>query len=210
MQVMDTVAAVLGASPGSDEPLMDAGLDSLGAVELRNGLAKSVGMELPGTLVFDYPSVTALAGYLSQQMADAGGVVSDDASTMVSASSCRSEPTNPPHVLHSSHIGQQPSRRQRRLVRPQPRLRVPQPSVEVVDRARNPPKLIRHLADRRVQRRICPRLLLSVHAARKHAAQSCTQGHPVPSVSCTANSCRIRSCVRVPTLWVAAFRLRAS
>ena len=28
------------------EPLMDAGLDSLGSVELRNGLAKSVGMEL--------------------------------------------------------------------------------------------------------------------------------------------------------------------
>jgi 3-oxoacyl-(acyl-carrier-protein) synthase len=43
---------------------MDAGLDSLGAVELRNTLAQSVGMELPGTMVFDYPSVGALAGYL--------------------------------------------------------------------------------------------------------------------------------------------------
>merc|ERR1719199_1576445 len=38
-QVMNTVSAVLGASVGSDEPLMDAGLDSLGSVELRNGLA---------------------------------------------------------------------------------------------------------------------------------------------------------------------------
>ena len=43
-----------GAVP-ADEPLMDAGQESLGAVELRNGLAKSVGMELPCTLVFDFP-----------------------------------------------------------------------------------------------------------------------------------------------------------
>ena len=35
------------------EPLLDAGLDSLRAVELRNGLAKAMGMELPGTLGFD-------------------------------------------------------------------------------------------------------------------------------------------------------------
>ena len=49
----------------SDEPLMDAGLDSLGAVELRNALAASVGSELPGTLVFDYPTVASLSGFLS-------------------------------------------------------------------------------------------------------------------------------------------------
>ena len=59
-QVLDIVSAVLGATVGSDEPLMDAGLDSLGAVELRNGLSRSVGMDLPGTLVFDYPSVEAM------------------------------------------------------------------------------------------------------------------------------------------------------
>jgi acyl carrier protein len=66
-QVMDTVAAVIGNSVGADEPLMDAGLDSLGAVELRNGLATSTGIDLPGTLVFDYPTVGSLAGYLQTQ-----------------------------------------------------------------------------------------------------------------------------------------------
>ena len=67
-QVTSAVAAVLGGSVEADEPLMDAGLDSLGAVELRNALAKVVGMELPGTLVFDYPSSQALIGYFQLLM----------------------------------------------------------------------------------------------------------------------------------------------
>lgn len=44
---------------------MEAGLDSLGAVELRNALGARFGMELPATLVFDNPSVSALAHYLA-------------------------------------------------------------------------------------------------------------------------------------------------
>jgi acyl carrier protein len=41
--------------------LLAAGLDSLGAVELRNSLEGSLQLQLPGTLVFDYPSVSAIA-----------------------------------------------------------------------------------------------------------------------------------------------------
>ena len=69
LQVAETIAGVLGSTVGEDEPLMDAGLDSLGAVELRNGLSGTVGVELPSTLVFDYPSVGALAGFLETQVA---------------------------------------------------------------------------------------------------------------------------------------------
>ena len=51
-------------------PLKDLGLDSLMAVELRNALSRSLGCPLPATLAFDYPSVTALVGYLVERLAE--------------------------------------------------------------------------------------------------------------------------------------------
>jgi acyl transferase domain-containing protein len=49
----------------NNKPLNELGLDSLMAVDLRNGLGTSMGRNLPATLLFDYPTVFALAGYLS-------------------------------------------------------------------------------------------------------------------------------------------------
>lgn len=65
--ITDTVTRLLGSdSLADDEPLMAAGLDSLGATELVQSLQTAFDIELPATAVFDYPTVAALAGFISQ------------------------------------------------------------------------------------------------------------------------------------------------
>lgn len=65
--VMTAVTRLLGTdSLGEDEPLMAAGLDSLGATELVQSLQIAFDISLPATIVFDYPTVAALAGFISQ------------------------------------------------------------------------------------------------------------------------------------------------
>ena len=62
--VHDAVKQVVGSSVGDDEPLMSAGLDSLGSVEFANVLTQAFSMQMPGTLVFDYPSVRAISEFI--------------------------------------------------------------------------------------------------------------------------------------------------
>ena len=67
-EVAAAVASVLGVAVPATEPLMAAGLDSLGAVELKNALETHMGLELPSTLIFDYPSVNAIADHVNSIM----------------------------------------------------------------------------------------------------------------------------------------------
>jgi len=79
------VAAAVGkASCSVHEPILQMGLDSLGAMELRGSLASWMPeVELPLTLVFDYPSACSIAEYIWVAMQ--GGGVSGDELTEVRA-----------------------------------------------------------------------------------------------------------------------------
>lgn len=65
--VMEAVQEMAKAAIGLDEavyadsPLMDSGMDSLTAVSFRNGLQQNLGVKLPSSLMFDYPTMRDVA-----------------------------------------------------------------------------------------------------------------------------------------------------
>ena len=75
--VLDVVKRTAGSAVDADAPLMEAGVDSLGAVELRNQLQRAVGkaMTLSSTLMFDHPTARQVAVHLqgSQPVAAVDG-----------------------------------------------------------------------------------------------------------------------------------------
>jgi acyl carrier protein len=79
----EQIGLVLRLAPARIEreaPLKNLGLNSLMSLELRNRLEGGLGLTLPATLVFNYPTVAALAVHLAERLGlsvaagpDAGG-----------------------------------------------------------------------------------------------------------------------------------------
>ncbi len=71
--VKTQVAAVLGHQHhdivDAQRAFADLGFDSLTAIELRNRLNTITGLQLPATVVFDYPTVAAVTSYLMDDVA---------------------------------------------------------------------------------------------------------------------------------------------
>ncbi|MGW2749249.1 SDR family NAD(P)-dependent oxidoreductase, partial [Streptomyces sp. NPDC001450] len=105
--VRTQVAGVLGhSSPNSVEvgrAFRELGFDSLTSVELRNRLNAATGLRLPVTVIFDRPTVTALARHVRQELvgesvalpvpvastAPARGPAADDDPIVIVSMSCR-------------------------------------------------------------------------------------------------------------------------
>nr|WP_156095175.1 type I polyketide synthase [Nocardia lijiangensis] len=76
--VLDVVRAQIAEVLGHDGPAVidperqfqELGFDSLSAVEVRNRLRTASGLQLSATLVFDYPTPTALADHLADHLAE--------------------------------------------------------------------------------------------------------------------------------------------
>ena len=90
-QVLATVKRTSGGAINADAPLMESGVDSLGAVELRNQLQGIAGQSvvLPSTLIFDHPTARQLA-VLLQPAKEAPDELEFDAPSDVQVGALRS------------------------------------------------------------------------------------------------------------------------
>jgi len=72
----------------ADQPLMEQGFDSLMAVDIRNRLCNDLALPLPASILFDYPTLEKISGYLQGELREKpeGDSVRDAQPETVSAS----------------------------------------------------------------------------------------------------------------------------
>lgn len=81
---------------------MQAGLDSLGAVELRNAVASKFGINVPATLAFDYPTPTALSEFVAASLPQTLAQLSQEPLALATEESERAA-VNPQEITERIH-----------------------------------------------------------------------------------------------------------
>ncbi len=72
---------MVGHSVHPEEPLMSAGLDSRGGMELGRALGETLGLDLPVTLLYNYKSISAIVNHINS-------LVESHAAASVEATAC--------------------------------------------------------------------------------------------------------------------------
>ena len=62
----DSAKAILGSEVEPSIPLAQAGFDSLASVEFSQAVAAAFSIALPATLVYDYPTLDAVANHIAE------------------------------------------------------------------------------------------------------------------------------------------------
>ena len=91
-EIIAAAQDIVGNTVSASQPLMTAGLDSLSSVELTNALQRKLGVQLPSTLVFDYPTVDAIVEFVSTQLQPSAAA--DSATLHSGLSSVLTTPSN--------------------------------------------------------------------------------------------------------------------
>jgi acyl transferase domain-containing protein/SAM-dependent methyltransferase len=76
-QVMQALRLDAASPPAYHDRLMNLGMDSLMAVQLRNGLNQALALERPlsSTVMFDHPTIDAIAAHLDERLAPSSSPV---------------------------------------------------------------------------------------------------------------------------------------
>ncbi|WP_406730798.1 SDR family NAD(P)-dependent oxidoreductase [Streptomyces sp. NBC_01794] len=84
-----------------ETPFTAFGMDSLAAIELRNGLSTAIGIRLPATITFDYPTPAELAEFLLAELGpDIEAIAADRADDDIRAAIA----TIPPAVMRAAGL----------------------------------------------------------------------------------------------------------
>ena len=81
--LQDLISDLVDSHILPDQPLMEAGLDSIGFIEFRNAIQDNFRINVPSTVAFDYPTLISLANFITESLEHPNEVKLSDSLTSV-------------------------------------------------------------------------------------------------------------------------------